>query len=1298
MDSGISCTACDSDCLQCMEGNQCVVCADTKAVAVGGVCQCVDGYKISGGVCVLCDYTCEICTIESKCTACVDENAVVAASGDYCLCPEGFYNDTVCTACDETCMNCSKTLCLQCYDPAAQVAGSACVCPGASYFLAGGCVSCAEGCFGCTSSGCYNCTAYSSVVQGNCTCGVDRVMTNGACVCIDGYVDTGTCVPCKNYITTENVSMFYSENYMSIYARFSLEMKVGSTSCKESIDPDYYSSLGNNPNCYWLNSTYYLITLGISPTFNSTILPLLTGYFQSTGGACTPVPQTICPIIQSKYPPPHPYLTIIGPDKASVSCSGILTYYSQSSGGAGNPVSLKWTQPEGLSTLVSNNSISYSVSSMPSGSSLSVALTGSNYLLQNATLLYETKLVSGPYLTLVLNTGRNITMHSDDSLKVQANVVDNCGYPDSDSDLWIWTYLGSSDGRVINQDDVLSQASNNTLEILPRTLTGDCTYSFQVSASRAGVQGMAYLDLTVLNSSIVLVLSRSSGSLSRAYDCTISAQHSYDPSGNVLEWHWNIDGYAGTINNTAPQIVLESLYLVQSSADIYIGLTASTAYASASTSIFLSLTSATVQVSNIVSNTRVNLPVLYEVNITAPSGSILAWTSAGAGMVLSGYPAVLLPASMSENVYTLKISGNSSYSLQVLVTPNLPPQCLGVWANSTNGTAVTDVFKALVSDCYDLDEQDYPLQTSFGINTSEYTYMLTRKLYQFDYDLHLFPGEISIHARVCDSLNACVDYFSSSINVSESTGTNFTAAYYQISSEMERGPEAITIVCNSQGGSSLAGIMWTSITSQPVESMEDAYIVISSIHALLPYIQPSMSTVVEYVLGLDLRPDQYLVELILQFAGKAIGLATGTGVVLDIDQILVRTLEGFTADMIPGSSVTIENAQIFGYKSRYISTPIVPCNVENPPIPPNDYIIENFRFIQYKSPANFISVSFAVSGNYKGYYLDMEQEVMDSLNGLRMTIQVNIDAALHLECFYVNKSGNFSSDGCVVQLHNGTEVVLEITHTSLFLISQLTAINEAQANSGCNKNFIPSYLVSFLIISGIIATAVCYKIDQGEKIVEESNLKYVHEGEILHVELSEDKVQPLPSKTFSGIQNRQKETLAISPRIMEFHMYIGLRYYHPIFLRSLKVFTILFTGICELFFIGFYIASLEDTSVDNVNIGSGGYIKYPGMAIATTLPFQVLLICSFNMKRDKNGYAIAGGFAAAICITSVLVIYIFSYNYEICGEWARLWAFLYLYSVLAEILIIHTLAMLIRYWYYLRTYNKIEQVPVETAQ
>mmetsp|Transcript_7943 Transcript_7943/g.7811 ORF Transcript_7943/g.7811 Transcript_7943/m.7811 type:complete len:386 (+) Transcript_7943:560-1717(+) len=157
--------------------------------------------------------------------------------------------------------------------------------------------------------------------------------------------------------------------------------------------------------------------------------------------------------------------------------------------------------------------------------------------------------------------------------------------------------------------------------------------------------------------------------------------------------------------------------------------------------------------------------------------------------------------------------------------------------------------------------------------------------------------------------------------------------------------------------------------------------------------------------------------------------------------------------------------------------------------------------------------------------------------------------------------------------------------------------------------------------------------------------------------------------------------------LFEGHLTFGIVYYRPIFSRWTRLFTLITVLIFELLLEGLLLFGFED-----INSGSdestetlfGDYqakfFGYTILALAITIPIEILLIIAFSIDRNKAPYwpAFATTLGIALIIGSIIGIVMLSYTF--CHEWSGYWAVCFLWGILIEIFVMQTIYMIARYF------------------
>ena len=186
-----SCQACNSGCAKCTEQN-CTSCTAPLLLSENQcVSSCKNGYSQQGGVCVPCVTGCSECFDSASCSIC---QTTLYLLNQKCVpvCPAGTVassnaqNVAICDTCSPSCLTCSVSVsnCTSCSGTYLYISGAnqACVsaCPIGTITSGSNCLPCDSSCFACagSASNCIQCSPPLYLYLGGCVATCPGIATN----------------------------------------------------------------------------------------------------------------------------------------------------------------------------------------------------------------------------------------------------------------------------------------------------------------------------------------------------------------------------------------------------------------------------------------------------------------------------------------------------------------------------------------------------------------------------------------------------------------------------------------------------------------------------------------------------------------------------------------------------------------------------------------------------------------------------------------------------------------------------------------------------------------------------------------------------------------------------------------------------------------------------------------------------------------------------------------------------------------------------------------------------------------
>lgn len=1255
-----TCYQCHDSCEQCTSLVACSKCKDLHAKPANGICNCQSGYFMIDNACVACDSACKTCDLNSKCLTCIDDNAHVNSDGSSCECNDGFFYDRTCKFCDTSCNLCTASECIECKFNNSKVVGNKCECIDGFYFTNSGCEVCDEMCLTCNDSSCLTCIQNSVLVNGKCECNLNSRFTDGKCQCIDGFIGTNHCKACKKYVRNDDIGAYFSSDSFTLQINFSVRMNVNDNiKCKDAIREDSIDMIGTNPVCYWEDEFDFVIKLGNYANFTGDTIFLIPNSFVSNESECQEhAPTNMFAILgfasNNMILYDHPKFSIIGPDKVSRSCDSLTTYSCYTLKGSKNVKKIKWTSYYINPVSEIDSTAVFNLSSV-AGDSIKIKVTLENLIGSDIVYYFTTKIVDNKLLQIKIRNGKYIMTRSWVNLIVIADITDTCG--SAGTEVWTWSLISISPS--LTNQNIAFDTKLNWFNILPNSLLCGYNYSFSVNVTKGDAFGEAIFFIYPECDELVIILSRGPGSISSLTTSVIDASQSFDPDNEKISFFWEVSNYTGSLSSTSSSIQLNPKFF-KSDSIIELSLTIETANKYNWKSITLIPTNLDVNVNYLQSTQRVNLPLTYSVDFNDVVDCKFVWRDYSSKIVSKSSIIDIKFLILQQN-YQFSLTCNSSvYTTQISINPNLPAECLEFSLSSYNITAYTEPLKVAAFKCFDGDESDYPLKYNYGINNSELSMDLITNSYTSFHNLTLFPGKFRVIFKVCDFLDMCTEYLSSSVKVNLENSAKASYVYDALHNNIN---EAIIVAAyNNTPNDTLMKIMWTDLSVFKVADKFDMHSYLSTILVLAQYKEFEFDLFIETLKNYSKKFDGKSLDLLCDIQNQLILTGTDIDNIFSLDEFILQALKTGKSDLKKQEKSEKKLKKIGYFKSVYTDTPIHPDYISNVPSPSNDEII-NLQVVRYNNPPA-ISILFSTTGTYsKGKYKFKDEKEIH-YNDIELYATFEVSNSSTAICVYKNETGNYTNDGCAIHSTNETHTIVKLTHTSFFFLSYET---ELLSYSSCSKSYIPIYILNFLIIACpllIILFKALKKEDHSiEEIVEQKPEERDNEEEI-------KENSRLPVTTIAEESTGQKVSM------FYFHLYVGIYLNGKTYLSSLKIFNILCSNVSNLFFIGVLLDNLENVNEQDNDLSTISYLPYACIAFGITLPIQTLLHYFFSRPRGSRGYLMALGFTLGIMLLITASVFIILYNYSQCSDWTNLWSYLYCFTFVLEFTL-HSILMFV---------------------
>jgi len=706
------CTNCDSSCATCNgeSANSCLTCLATK-YKDGNSCvnSCPSQKYANQGVCESCDANCKDCVdSNTKCTSCNPT----------------FYlkEDNTCSSCDSTCVNClgSSTTCTSCE---------------VGKFLEDGkCKVCYERCSACS----------SSTVCTGCKSGFNLVANE----CLVNYAKS-----------TDVISAKISGGFKFINILFKYDIKD-----KDSEDCSFYFSAGaekfgtgskckaSNRNLRVDLGTEFSITPADMLTFSTTLLLVKSGDANAPGEIS--VEYTSNPSIKAIIKGQRNAIIGCGQTSAKLSFNGITSYSSY------KITEYAWSLT-GLTSSLSGTNVDFEVELSQAGT-YSVSLKVTDNAQNTDTETFSLTVDVDNKIQFSFDVGDKSSFLRSTNIKITPIFSSICSCNDG------LDYLYSS-----TKDISKLTLNNQVLRIPAKSLAPD-TYPITLTVSCKGAQTFQSqndISITLTKSDLVAITDKSDQIVTDQKDFTIRAKDSYDPDGDSFSYKWEINGVVQSAE-TSNSLTLLASYLTNAASPLLVTLKLQGTFSrTASKSHLLSI-----QKSNVLSisvlgpdkKVSVSRPLAlkskasYAPSVVSPSPITYSWSSNPSGLTSSLANFVIAASSLSPGIFysfTITASNKDLDSVSALITfsTNSGAKCdsVGVLTPSSDITTST-LLSFKVNNCYDQDNEDYPLSYKYSIGRSGSYSLLLSVLATNTLPARRYPKVVnSLKADICDGYGDC---------------------------------------------------------------------------------------------------------------------------------------------------------------------------------------------------------------------------------------------------------------------------------------------------------------------------------------------------------------------------------------------------------------------------------------------------------------------------------------------------------------------------------------------------------------
>ena len=1111
------CLHCNFNCLTCINSpTQCSSCHIGYAL-IGNICQssclpdcvtcdnpctlCQKQYVSKNGLCVKCPEGCESCSSEdNECYSCVtgytySEKACNRNCAENCKscddpcteCKSGYLLlNNECTACEYPCQSCYESL-------------SYCTsCPVLYTLYSGVCTSnCLEHCLSCDSP-CSKCQEGFLPFQGICepcsikcrtcaqspnvctSCRVGQVLQSGECVstCIENCVDCSVpckackegynlqdykCELCKKYLESENIMVEFIMDYTGIAVTFDYPVLNTVNKCNVYFKAVTLAMLGNGPLCTWEEPDRLILVFGKNPEYRIKSLemfPILT-----YGSDCTSKPsEIIISITEDTFP--NPTISISAPNFFTLGCDNEVLVIEAITEERIYKLEVN-TEPRIKEIEDFIKALPGKYFSIPESILkpviLNITFSASNFLGKTSTVTKNIIVTTDSKLSISIDAGSHIRLANSKSFTIRG-VLPQTSCVNYEQLTYQWRYIESpGSSKILNSDELIKSSKlNYVLKVKPGDLPVG-SHVFRFVAFDRDHHDFSDIQIDVIESQLVAVLSRSDGSADVNKEFKLSAKGSYDPgnSNTLLKFEWEC------MQETQPCLDSMGEHLLQ---DVFVDeiLIGSHRMVPSSKYIF------TVKVSK--GNRISTRSVVIEANLVF--GEILIPTienSINIQSELAVFPSfeldnkdyafkwaqlngpalktkssllapyiILSPNSMITGMsytFMLKASANNETVYSSLHwTANSGPKC-----EEIQGTAIGNSVTLSIS-CFDSDYNDFPLYYIYGIKTANSNVPL-KVVHSPSVTFKLNPGNLTLYIQICDSLQTCL-YKEKSVRI-QNRNLQEVENIRKYKTEKVFPDNIPLAIFNSKENFDTENFdeafedLKTYITSQDLDLIH-LKMAIESLEILTSsnkkhFMQNKQVEIVEFlnqvVSKLDFIDDEVMEYIVKLFSEHTIQHYS------QVSKLICAFSERWVKSLPPGELVAVSN-KISLIRHRFIGTEykseynLGSITVSNLALEANTNKIYDLLITVFPdSPSSIIDVTYYDVGTYKDYNIKLSDSIKE--------VEIELIRPFNIE-FKTKHPGQFTcaqlkdhdwvDEGCKVVNTTEDTVIISSWHVSTYRV------------------------------------------------------------------------------------------------------------------------------------------------------------------------------------------------------------------------------------------------------------------------
>lgn len=910
--------------------------------------------------------------------------------------------------------------------------------------------------------------------------------------------------------------------------------------------------------------------------------------------------------------------------------------------------------------------------------------------------------------------------------KVEGEISDYCDLGETVT--WKWKLDGKSATSLSDQADALM------MEMPTLDLTKD--HYIMATASSGGYSSSETLDLIIVESELVIGLSRFGGLVPSDQDFIVSADSSYDPdnlNSYGIDFLWEYYDINSTILGNSEESELKILKSTLQSYD--------------SISISLTITSGSRTKNKIIEILPSNniASAIFADHLYTPVQSIrevvtiegddtyeLEWSEKNnkIDIPLKKISILIVPENkltMGETynfVLNIKSSKGEDYSIEIEYNTLTPPSCIGSLAvQPKSGTFLSDIFTFTISDCYPSDETGFPLKYSIVSSVDGIMSSLSDKSYWPEAKSYLLVDTSNYYMSVCDSADICKNYLKT---VTITGQVHYEAATSDI--YYEQGLHSVfSLIPTIDLDLSLLYTIWKDLQdyyNAAYDKNQVSHLFLGIVSKLVQnesFLYNHREDIIQFLLySLDsFDIDSDLMDLCGSIAGHIVSLyKTHTKYVNSTSDFIYKSLKKYTAKSPPTYSYEYISDKINIYKytnslKYFLSRTFaiedriieIPSTISSTEISSSSIV--NFYVLLHKNAGNYSDIldfSFSTSGTFQNFSYNFAEEKTIELTKLakpiKFTLKNHSKVLNEWNCAYLSMN-LWYNDGCKITIEGNDSITFTFNHSSTISLVDLMDLSKLpppiyiEDTTECGTNYMPIWILIAFTFALVVFIPLAIWLDRIKPPEQEqfqpipnknmSGEFSIHEGEVSASD-SERSGQVNMSGDYEIATKKQSNTRSSIFILFEGHLTFGLILSQKNFSRFQRILSLHSALILSLFIQGGLLYGLEVTSKNNPDISKNYfetyksiYFGYTIISVAISFCFEIVFTILFSLYGKMRSFGVYTGVMLISVIIAGSIIGIIYLALNMCDDWSAYWSISFFWGILIEIIILQTVAMLIRF-------------------